>query len=300
MNIIDYITRNKGLKQKDIADRLNVSKAQVSKWKSGEYISYSKQEELNKLAGLFGNDTEWAVITKTKENTKAWCKYFSSYEKIYSEYEINCFSDDDTTAIYASSLLKSLQELGVKIPEKAPPIITCENDYIDTPFNNLISEIITMHGFIVEWWDRVTEYFDDTDLFDKIINIRTCLLDITLSHLSEEVQKKVGIQKNKLDTFTHNKRVSALKYISRFCSELIKKRYPITEDYFKVISENPYILSDELLEKDLFVSLSDFLPIGEKLIFEEICMLKNQIKELHLKIDKLASPKKIKKFNQKI
>lgn len=35
MNIIDYITRNKGLKQKDIADRLNVSKAQVSKWKSG-------------------------------------------------------------------------------------------------------------------------------------------------------------------------------------------------------------------------------------------------------------------------
>lgn len=67
MNIIDYITRNKGLKQKDIADRLNVSKAQVSKWKSGEYISYSKQEELNKLAGLFGNDTEWAVITKTKE-----------------------------------------------------------------------------------------------------------------------------------------------------------------------------------------------------------------------------------------
>ena len=49
-NIIDYIIKNKGLRQKDIAENLNVSKAQVSKWKSGEHIPHERREELLSIA----------------------------------------------------------------------------------------------------------------------------------------------------------------------------------------------------------------------------------------------------------
>ena len=35
INIIEYITKNKGLKQQDIAKKLGVTTGQISKWKNG-------------------------------------------------------------------------------------------------------------------------------------------------------------------------------------------------------------------------------------------------------------------------
>ena len=49
-NIIEYITKNTDLKQKDIAKKLGVTTGQISKWKQGEYIASERQKELNKLA----------------------------------------------------------------------------------------------------------------------------------------------------------------------------------------------------------------------------------------------------------
>src|SRR5258708_15876336 len=75
-NLIEYVLKHTNLNQADLARKLKVSRAQISKWKAGDYISLNRQSELLKLAGLF--DTvcvEWAMFAQSKENAEAWYSY---------------------------------------------------------------------------------------------------------------------------------------------------------------------------------------------------------------------------------
>ena len=104
-NIIEYITKNTDLKQKDIAKKLGVTTGQISKWKQGEYVASERKEELNKLAGLFGHNYEWAVISKTKKNSDAWFEYVmwhSSNENV-SNHEIEDKGDWKIPLIFTHS-----------------------------------------------------------------------------------------------------------------------------------------------------------------------------------------------------
>ena len=147
INIIEYITKNTDLKQKDIAEKLGVTTGQVSKWKKGEYISSDREKELNKLAGLFGDNADWAILVKTEENGKAWhdflCEKDSRTEFPVLNYEIDEW-------FFAQWLLEVLDELGVPIPEIAPSM----QDYND--FGELES------GTFGEWESGVfTEYSEE-------------------------------------------------------------------------------------------------------------------------------------------
>ena len=77
-NIIDYLTTEKGLKQQDIAERMGVSTAQVSKWKRKNIIAFKRERALMKLADLawesdekpLGYSSAFAILVKSKENEK--------------------------------------------------------------------------------------------------------------------------------------------------------------------------------------------------------------------------------------
>ena len=295
MNIIDYIVKNKGLKQKDIASMLNVSRAQVSKWKAGEAISLSKQEELNKMAGLFGDDSEWAIMAGTKKNANAWYKYFANVEQYGEEgYNTGDFSEYSNAQISVPSLLKTLQKLGVKIPKNVPAISDCESEDetetdIDTPFDSLICEFMTNYGYLVQWWEYATEWLEDSDLVERVENIRYGITGIALSHIEEETLARVGIDNDIFNKFVHEERVSLLKAIDKLCIEMMRRSYPITIDYFRLVSDHPYSLDDEVFGKQLFASIEDFTSIGEKKIAEEIREIKSQLNDLQQKIDKLIA-----------
>jgi transcriptional regulator with XRE-family HTH domain len=76
-NIIEYIIKNKKIKQNEIAKKLGVTTGQISKWKQGEYISSERRLELNKLADLFSDNPDWIDISKTKRNAESWFKYIN-------------------------------------------------------------------------------------------------------------------------------------------------------------------------------------------------------------------------------
>lgn len=290
MNIIDYIIKHKGLKQKDIASLLNVSRAQISKWKAGEYISYTKQEELNHIAGLWGDDSEWAILAKNKENAENWFKYFAYQEEHALEgYDTGDFTEEENAIIAVPSILKKLYNLGVKIPENAPTIPDEESDeeYENTNFDNLISAFITNYGYIVHWWENATDWLDDLDLYENINSIRYEIDSIALSHIDEDTRIRAGITTENFNKFFQEEKRFLIDHIQNLCKGILKAGYPITIDFYKVIFENPYILDDETFFDQTIVSVNDFSSIGEKNILKEIYDLKKQIEELHKKIDKI-------------
>ena len=82
-NIIDYLTTEKGFKQQDIAERMGVSTAQVSKWKSQKSFSRKREAELMNLAGLWwetkrkgGNSSSFAIMVGSEQNQNAWINNF--------------------------------------------------------------------------------------------------------------------------------------------------------------------------------------------------------------------------------
>ena len=156
-NIIEYITKNTGLKQKDIAKKLGVTTGQISKWKQGEYIASERKEELNKLAGLFGHNTEWAVLSKTKANSDAWFKYvlWHSSNELVSNREIK---DEGDWAI--PKIFIRLSQLGMSLPNKAPNVKKLKSGVDDwNDFDMAMSKILRSYGILIEWNDKHSTSF---------------------------------------------------------------------------------------------------------------------------------------------
>jgi len=131
INIIDYLTDEKGFKQLDIAKEIGVSTVQVSKWKKNSSdIPQIREVELLKLADLWwssalcknGLPPEWAILVKTKENHIAWHHYFidlntSILDNNPTELWHHSFEDMNT---FILTFLSLLNRYGFTVPEIAP------------------------------------------------------------------------------------------------------------------------------------------------------------------------------------
>ena len=128
-NIIDYLTTEKGLKQQDIAERMGVSTAQVSKWKRKNIIAFKRERALMKLADLawesdekpLGYSSAFAILVKSKENEKNWIKYFDDIS--LSAHNIYQFDPRFLQIDFVEETLLMFNKAGIKIPDKVPTCI---------------------------------------------------------------------------------------------------------------------------------------------------------------------------------
>ena len=118
-NIIEYIIANTDYRQKDLAAKLGVSGAQISKWKSGEFIPPDRAEVLRKLAGLFTNQIAWNELVKTKENASAWHAYLYELNK---EADHPAYTLTDEPTFHTPSILLEMVDAGIPIPSCPPTI----------------------------------------------------------------------------------------------------------------------------------------------------------------------------------
>ena len=118
-NIIDYLKKEKGYKQKDIAENVGVSGALITEWKLGKIIAPKRDIQLRKLAELWWEDgyaydghPRWSVLVKSRENEQSWFEYF---ENVASELPDSYL---DTGSI--KKILLTLNNAGITINESAP------------------------------------------------------------------------------------------------------------------------------------------------------------------------------------
>ena len=126
-SLIKLALSAQGCSQKELALRLGVSPAQISKWKKGEYISFEMSDKLGELAGLDDLDPDFVLLAGSKEDAKKWVQLIRdladlaecSAETGYNTAPLVEDLDDDNCLLFWNTF-HVLQELGVNIPQPFP------------------------------------------------------------------------------------------------------------------------------------------------------------------------------------
>ena len=300
-NIIEYITKNKALKQKDIAKKLGVTTGQISKWKQGEYIASERKEELNKLAGLFGHNTEWAVLSKTKANSDAWFKYvlWHSSNELVSNREI-----EDEGDLKIPNIFILLSQLGMSIPSKAPQVNEIQSDdYKWTAFDMAMSKILRSYGILVEWNDKhFADLVSDIEIYEIVKRIQSEAINVALLNVEKvdrEILLSAGINQDLLVELIQETNTHVRELIRTLLRKMNAKRLPITTDYFLYIDKSTEWLELEMMSTDYSGGITQFLTYAERNLLEIQKYDNHLLESLNQKIDTLLSEKDKKKFKNR-
>ena len=301
INIIEYIIKNNNLKQKDIADALAVSRAQISKWKAGEDIPHDREKELLKLAGLFGFDSSWAILVKTEENSQAWIDYMRHMNDVNDDtYSSRSF--DDESEICTPIVIQALCELGLAIPDCPPSIETLEDyeNYEFTSFDNFICEYLTNYGPINAWCDKyLSEEDDGYVVYDMQQNI-SCHYPIylALKYVNRDLLETNGINLKRLDSKLVKEDREARKDIHHLCLKLRDMGISFKTDYFDLVNKHPYELDDIITFSGAIryspnsgIAMEEYFSFSERKILEETRVTRMMLEKLHEKLDQLTTSK---------
>src|SRR4051812_5195733 len=241
-NLIDHILNHTDLSQADLARKLKVSRAQVSKWKAGDYLSSERTSELLTLAGLF--DTvcvEWAIFAKSAENAQAWYSYVL---EILEDVEWGDSLKDffrEMPDIYAGHLITDLCDLGAKIDQPAPATRWVDEDvYEQTPLASVLFSILETWGQLKDWIDNMLDCDDMTseaecELFDITSDLEWLAFDLSLKHVERTQLTAIGVDEAKLDALVTTSREKVKSYLHDICDIRTKHGLPIAENYFQFL-----------------------------------------------------------------
>ena len=138
--------------QKELALRLGVSQAQISKWKNGEHISFEMSKKLSELAGLGDLDPDVVLLAGSKEDAQKWLRlirYLADLAECASETGYNTAPlvddvDSDNCFLFWNTF-HVLQEMGVDLPRPFPKELEAcvtNDDETDTIWDNEMASLI--------------------------------------------------------------------------------------------------------------------------------------------------------------
>ena len=126
-SLVQLAVSAQGCTQKQLALRLGVSQAQISKWKNGEHISSEMSDKLRELADLGDMDPDVVLLAGSKEDAKKWMqliRHVADLAECDAEAGYNTAPlvedlDDDNCFLFWNTF-HVLQEMGVNIPRPFP------------------------------------------------------------------------------------------------------------------------------------------------------------------------------------
>lgn len=207
--------------QKTLAEKLDVSPTQITKWKNGEYMSIDMRKRLEDMLELDGMPPNMVLMSGSVENATEWMSliyHLATLASYASEtgYITRPLSDEDELELLGWSTFYTLSEMGVTLPSSFPDelrdfdrIYDNDDDYddyddyddnddgegaleliFDNPYASLIYNIYLklndVYGFYVAYIKELM-YREELDLFDTAAcNIESGLLDLAASKLDEK------------------------------------------------------------------------------------------------------------------
>jgi len=182
--LVELALSAQGCTQKELALRLGVSPAQVSKWKNGEHISFEMSEKLSDLAGLGDLDPDVVLLAGSKEDAQKWVKlvrYIADIAECSAETGYNTAPlvedvEDDNCFLFWNTF-HVLREIGVNLPRPFPAeleaCITADDDEGEAIWSNEIASLIydmfksltNVYGFYAAFVSDLV-YDDELDLVD--------------------------------------------------------------------------------------------------------------------------------------
>ncbi|MDQ6979619.1 MAG: helix-turn-helix transcriptional regulator [Mariprofundaceae bacterium] len=287
-NLIEYIIAKTGLRQTDIAKELGVSRAQVSKWKSGEFIPFERSKILMKMADIFTDDIEWLELAGSQENASAWCEYIRAMNEIS---DANTWCVKEEAELKTCFILGDFKNAGIPVPEVAPSTEGFhDEDYDFSPFDSLVHDFFENYGCYVNWASRHLLSLDHVDLYDDVTELESSAISLAISNLEEGFLSNVGADMGAFKLYQEKSNRACRKKMHHFCSKMKQLGVPFEIDYYVYVNESPNWLEDEdMMAMITCNSVIDHLPYGERELIKQTSLVADLLGELHIKIDTLLS-----------
>jgi transcriptional regulator with XRE-family HTH domain len=248
---VELTLKTLGSTQKELALRLGVSPTQISKWKSGEYMSSEMEEKFRDLVKVDDQQhPETVLLAGSVKDAKKWQKLIrflaeNAREEAETPYDTDPLQDDD--GLLAWHTFDILSAMGVAIPKSFPKELESHDyDEIDkNPYSALISAIF--HSLNDVWaffcaylweliWDNENrlKLEDDDDGYQLQTNIVDCL--IYLAACKVDVDEKIA---PKFLEFRHQWTKDYRKWITRLKERAFQNNVPLKAELLDIVADSP-------------------------------------------------------------
>ena len=201
-SLVQVALNELNINQKQLADLLNVSTGQISRWKNhDDYISLELAEKLEDFCGLDEIPPEFALFVGSIAAAKKWAKAIELCAEMAADNNESGYVCYPLTDFYENAVLSNLAslltDLGIKFPEQVPGPINKLfedgelNDEMWEKFYkleqiDLISSIFSVYadliGFNSAYIDELG-YHDNSELFELTMEIEANYLHLAACKL---------------------------------------------------------------------------------------------------------------------
>ncbi len=301
VNIIEFISQQKGINQSEIARRLNVSRAQVSNWKKEpESIPDERRSELNQIADLFGENPDWALFARSEENSLAWAVYLECMQEAEcsganSPKEIGYMRNEDFSwepNFAEQPVLLVLRDLGCQFPPSPPPFeeLTTSSGYEFSEIDRLVQKLLSRMAF----FRGSLDHYISRELRESSWHIAyACeqlesteqLAKLCLRFAKEPERAACGLDETKVVEATVAAERHANYHLSSLCFALSNKSVPLATDYFSLfINTDPMEHNHERADK-----IEEHFSYFERKMLTEIRSLSRQMEDMNARLEILSS-----------
>jgi transcriptional regulator with XRE-family HTH domain len=179
--------------QKELAARVGVSPTQISKWKSGDYLSTEMENKFRELVKIDSYDPSVVIMSGSLDAARWWDKLIHHLADLADDfgetgYDTYPLQDEDGRLLW--STFYTLKNMGVELPKEFPRDLMVDYDHMDegeseilrkNPYSNLIQEIFesltNLWGFYTAYVSEITED-DELDLFEIGSEMESCMMDL--------------------------------------------------------------------------------------------------------------------------
>ena len=181
--------------QKELANVLGVSGAQITKWKKhGESMSDKMESMLTEMCQIGEFSPEFILRFGSKENAAQWDKLFrelADYAQENNETSYNCpqLIDYDEWDI-SLKISNILDELGINLPQEMPKHLQIDNDELfEDKYVRIISNIFesftAIDGFFHAYFQ---ELGNNDDIFENLMKIEETLLNFAVCKINIDTE----------------------------------------------------------------------------------------------------------------
>lgn len=205
-----------GCTQKELALRLGVSPAQVSKWKNDEHMSFDMEEKFRELTGIGERHPEFVVWSGSLSNAIKWENLIRELAELAvdsAETGYDTWPLQEEPELVCWQTFHTLREMGVDIPQEFPSDMSqlinqeihgetidslLENPYADLIFR-IYKSLNDVFGFYAAYIQELTND-DELDLLETGMEIESCLTDLAASKLEVPPAFAKNFSRFKLET----------------------------------------------------------------------------------------------------
>lgn len=265
--------------QKTLAEKLSVSATQITKWKSGEYMSIDMREKMDDILDLKGMSPNMVLMSGSVESAIEWMSLIHHLASLVSDlsetgYVTRPLSDDDELELLGWSTFFTLKEMGVTLPSSFPDELKnidklydnnsdCEkadNIITGNPYSSLIYNIFLklndVYGFYAAY---ISELMcnEKLDLFDTdACELETSLIDLAASKLDGE---HTGLATNFL-SFRFKTNQNFEKWLMIIKLSAIQHNVPLRAELLDLINQSPDALCHDAERESLGINKRQLHP----------------------------------------